>query len=154
IQCDQPTMDAETKVRLRADLDRYMQAASLAEMRDVAAANPLLLGSYVADYLTEAAKRLRQLGETHTAESCEFRLDILRKFREFGVQEGYLELAIDELVRAQTPEQHQQVLTDYPELASEAAATYMKRRLNESVQMADTGAQSRYRFALTMASTT
>jgi len=112
---DEQNLDVETVVRLREDLDRFMQSSSLTVARDIVAANPSLLGSHVADYLSEAIKRLRQLGHVDTAQSCEFRLGLLRTFRELGVQEGFFELAINDLVRTQTPEDQRQVLSQYPD---------------------------------------
>ncbi len=122
---DEHNLDIETRSRLREDLDRFMQSTSLAAARDIVAENSLLLGSHVADYLGEAAKRLRQLGEVDTARSCEVWLGMLRTFREHGVQDGYLELAIDDLLRAQTPEEHRRSLSQYPDLASEPATAYI-----------------------------
>jgi len=151
---DEQALDVETKQRIRADLDRFMQSDGLAEARDIVAGNPLLLGSHVADFLGEAVKRLRQLGHVEQAQSCEFSLGLLRTFREFGVQEGYLERAMDELMYAQTPEDHRRVLRQYPELAGETAAAYIKRRLHESVSVADTDAEGKYRLVGTIVSTT
>jgi hypothetical protein len=149
---DEQNLDIETKQRVRADLDRSMQSNSLAEARDIVAGNPLLLGSHVTNYLSEAVKRLRQLGDVKHAQSCEFWLSLLRIVRELGVQEGYLELAINDLIRAQTPEDHRRILRQCPELAGESAAAYIKRRLGESVSVADTDAESKYKFALSIIS--
>jgi hypothetical protein len=147
-------LDIEAKLRVRADLDRFMQSNSLAAARDIVAGNPLLLGPHVADYLSEAVKRLRQLGHVDTAQSCEFWLGVLRTFRELGVQHGYLEFAIDDLIRAQTPEDHRRILRQYPELAGEAAAAYVKRRHRESISVADTSAESKYEWAWSIISAT
>ena len=87
---NQQKLDMKTKQRVRADFDRFMQSNSLAEARDLVDGNHLLLGSQVADFLSEAVKRLRQLGNVEEARSYEYRLGLLRTFREFGVREGYL----------------------------------------------------------------
>src|SRR3954462_15537515 len=124
-----------------------MQSGDLAEARDTVADNPLLLGPDVADYLSEAIKRTRQLGDAEFAEKCEFWLELLRTFREFGVQDGYLELAIEQLVRAPSGEAERAALQQYPELASEAAAEFIQRRHRESVELADTSAEGKYQLA-------
>lgn len=149
---DEQQPDVETQQRIRADLDRFMQSSGLAAARDIVTENPLLLGPHVADYLGEAVKRLRQLGDVEMAEKCEFWLGLLRTFREFGVQEGYLELAINKLVRAPTSEAERAVLREYPELTSESAAAYIKRRHRESVHVADTETEGKYRLAWTLIS--
>jgi hypothetical protein len=149
---DEQYPDIETQRRLREDLDRFMQSLSLVEARDIVAGNPLLLGSHVANYLSEAVKRMRQLGEVDTARSCDVWLGMLRTFRELGVQEGYFELAIDALVRSQTPEHHQRVLLENPDLESERATEYIKRRHQESIKVADTGAEGKYQWALSIIS--
>jgi hypothetical protein len=147
---DEQDLDIETKQRVLADLDRLTHSKSLAEARDIVAGDPLLLGSHVADFLSEAVKRLRQIGNVELAKRCEFWLGLLRTFREFGVQEGYLELAINELVRAPTPEDDRRTLREYPELTSEAAEAFINRRLHESVDVADTVAEGKYRLAWTL----
>ena len=130
---DDEVLSIEAQQRLRANLDRFMQSGTLRQARDIVAEEPLLLGVQVSNFLSEAAKRLRQTGDVHEAEACEFRLSILRTFREFGLQDGYLELAIDAITRAKTPEGHYRVLRETPELTEEATFTFISRRIKESV---------------------
>jgi hypothetical protein len=132
--------------QLRADLDRLMQSAGLREARDIVAANPRLTGSEVAAFLGEAINRTRQLGEVALAESCEHWLGLLRRFREFGVEAGYLEIVIDYLVRARDPQAHEQILRDHPQLKDAATLAYLERRAKESSDIADIGARNKYAF--------
>jgi hypothetical protein len=145
-----PALDDQ--VRLTQDLDQFLQAPSLVAARDLALENPALLGAQVADYLSEAATRLRQIGGAEYARRCEFWLGILRTFRELGVQNGYFELAIDGLVGARTNQEHRDAMALHPDLKSEAATTYIERRRKESFEAADLNAENRYRFAQTLLS--
>jgi hypothetical protein len=132
--------------RLREDLSQLMQSNSMREARDRVAANPLLAGTEVATYLDESIKRLRQRGETELAKRCEFWLVRLREFRERGAEAAYLEMAIDELARARSPEDHRRVLSTYPELKDAATQTYLAERLQASDKVADVDAGSKYRL--------
>ena len=138
--------DDSEHTRLRADLDRLMQSDGPREARDIVAANPRLTGPEVAAFLGEAIKRTRQNGEVGLAESCEHWLRLLRRFREFGVESGYLEIVIDQLARARGSQAHQQVLRDHPELKDPATLTYLERRAKACGDIADIGARDKYRF--------
>lgn len=148
---DQKDREAMEKARqLRANLDRFMQSESLRQARDIVMEDQLLLGSHVADWLGETAKRCRQIGEVHYAEACEVRLGLLKVFRELGVQEGYLEVAIKDLAQAQTAEDHRRVLRENPELASDAARDFISRRLGAARLTGDATAVARYAMAGTL----
>jgi hypothetical protein len=122
-----------------------MQAESLRAARDIVADEPMLLGAAVSDSLSEAARRSRQSGDVPTAEACEFRLSILRRFRELGLHEGYLELAIGALVNAKTPEEHRKAIRESPELAEESTLSFISRRIADSVN--DASAKGMYELA-------
>jgi hypothetical protein len=133
--------------QLKANLDRFMQSESLRQARDIVIEDQLLLGSHVANWLDETAKRCRQIGEVHYAEACEVRLGLLKVFRELGVQEGYLEVAIKDLAHAQTAEDHRRILRENPELASDAARDFISRRLGAARLTGDATAVERYKMA-------
>jgi hypothetical protein len=137
----------ETMSRVRANLDRLMQSDDLRSARDTVAEDPLLLGSHVADWLAESAKRLRQTGNVQLAESVEFWLHVLRTFREFGTQDGYLELVVDELTRAKTAEEHRRILRENPGLDNDATLQFIVRRIAESLAVADSTAAAKYKMA-------
>jgi hypothetical protein len=150
----EPAADESGLLQLRADLDRLMQSNGLREARDIVAANPRLTGLEVAAFLSEAIKRTRQLGEVVFAESCEHWLALLRRFREFGVEAGYLESVIDDLARARDAQAHGQVLRDHPELKDAATLAYLDRRAKEAGDVADVAARDKYRFVRSIVQTT
>jgi hypothetical protein len=130
--------DAEARQLAREALDRFMQAGSLRELRDVVAAAPVLLNPFFSDRLGEMANRLRQIGEVSMAEGVEFRQGLLRRFRERGLQEGFLELVINFLIHADTAEEHQRLLAEYPELTDPATSAFIVRRIEELSAAGDT----------------
>ena len=150
----EPAADESGFLQLRADLDRLMQSTGPGEARDIVAANPRLTGQEVATFLSEAIKRARQLGEVVTAESCEHWLALLRRFREFGVENGYLEIVINDVARARDAQALRLVMRDHPELKNAATLTYLDRRVKEAGNIADVAARDKYRFVRSIVQTT
>ena len=142
------TSDGEA---LRASLDRFLQSETLREARDIVGAAPLLLGAEVSAYLSEAAKQSRQIGDVQMAGICEYRLNLLRIFREFGLQNGFFELSIEALVRAQNPAEHEAVMRNCPELREEAGRAFISQRISESKAVVDAAAVGKYTLAESLA---
>jgi hypothetical protein len=133
--------------RAMESLDRLMQSGSPREARDAVADTPVLLDPFFSDRLGEMANRLRQLGEVQSAEAVEHWQRVLQRFRELGLQEGYLEFVMDELFRATTGEQHTRILLENPDLRDPATSVFIARRAAESATSGDTIGEAKYVMA-------
>src|SRR5262245_42735418 len=108
-------------------LDRFMSSPTLRDARDAVRDEPELLGNPVLAYLEEAVRQLRQQGDEEYVEKVEHWLGIIRMFRRYGVEEGFLEVLAGWLARADH-DGTRRLLADYPELADDAARQYFDRR--------------------------
>lgn len=134
------------EAQLRDALDRFMTSLTLRDARDALREAPALLGNEVLVWLDEALRRLRQQNDEEYIAKIEHWLGLLRVFRRFGVEEGYWELLADALLPADQA-QTERVLTEYPELSSDAAREYFDRRERESHVAADQTSASKYVLA-------
>jgi hypothetical protein len=144
-----PSDEALDERRAMEALERLMQAGSSREARDVVAAAPWLTQPYFSDRLGAEATRQRQLGHTEQAESMERWQGVLKHFRELGLHEGYLELAIDELARTSIADDHRRILRENPELRDPATGAFMERRAAELAANGNKASATRYAMART-----
>jgi hypothetical protein len=135
-----------TEARLMDALDRFMTSLTLRDARDALREEPGLLGNEILEFLEETVRRLRQQNDDEFVVKAEHWLGLLRVFRQYGVEEGYLELLTDSLTRADA-EQTRRLLADYPELSSDATRQYFERRERESHLAADQNAATKYLMA-------
>ena len=143
--------DAEFERRAEAAMDQLMQSGSAREARDVVLANPYLTDPYFSSWLDESAKQLRQQGNVQTAASVEHWERVLRRFRELGVQQGYLEYVVDALMGAQTQEQHVRIIGDNPDFRKQASVDYFKQRGAQAEARGDQNGIDRYKMAMVLA---
>jgi hypothetical protein len=127
-------------------LGRLMASPTLRDARDAVGGEPELLGNEVLAFLEETVRRSRQQGDDEFVEKVEHWLGLVRVFRRYGVEEGFLELLADDLARADH-EGTGRLLADYPELSSDAAREYFERRERESHTAVDQTAAGKYRLA-------
>jgi hypothetical protein len=143
--------DDDAEQRAREALDQLLQSASAREARDVVRAAPYLTDPYFSQELGRLAKALRQRGEVQTAVSVEHWERVLQRFRELGVQQGYLEYVIDGLIGAQTQEEHARIVADNPDFKAQDSVDYFKQRGAEAQTRGDQYGTERYRIAIVMA---
>lgn len=127
-------------------LGRFMSSPTLRDARDAVRDTPELLSNPVLAYLEEAVRQSRQRGDEEFVEKLEHWLGIIRMFRRFGVEDGYLEVLAGWLAAADHA-RTVRLLTEYPELASDAARGYFERREAQSHGAKDQAAASIYQLA-------
>ena len=113
-------------------LDRLMTSPTLRDARDAVRDEPGLLSNEILAYLEETVRQLRQQGDDEYVEKVEHWLGLVRVFRRYGVEEGYLELLADDLFHADH-EGTKRLLASYPELSSDAAHEYFQRRSGRAI---------------------
>jgi hypothetical protein len=143
--------DDDAEQQAQAAIDQLMQSASAREARDVVRAAPYLTDPYFSQELGRMAKALRQRGEVQTAVSVEHWQSVLQRFRELGIQQGYLEYVIDGLVGARSQEEHARIVADNPDFRAQASVDYFKQRGAEAQTRGDQYGMDRYRMAIVMA---
>jgi hypothetical protein len=133
--------------RVRAGLDRFMSSATPSEMRETVREVPELHDDAVLRWMREASRRARQSGDVDSAERLEFWHDSLRRFVEYGVDDGYLEMAVEWVTRGDSAAN----LAAFPELRESDGQQYLRRRLEESFALKDADAVQRYSLVMHMA---
>jgi hypothetical protein len=116
-------------------------------MRDAVRDVPELLHPAITDFIAEGARRARQVGHLENAEKFEFWLRILLRFQEYGVEEGYLEMAIEWVANAASEDPFG-MLEVFPELRERRGQEYLERRISETSARGDNAALQRYSLVM------
>jgi hypothetical protein len=128
---------------VRAALARFMSSSRPSEIRDTVRDTPELLDPAVTDFLAEGARRARQAGHVENANKFEFWLGHLRRFEEYGLEAGYLEMGIEWVANAASGDPLG-VLDLFPDLRERRGQEYLERRISECSARGDNAAIQRY----------
>ena len=82
---------------LYASVQEFIEAGSARAMRNLVAAEPLLLEPSVAALFVPMVRAARQQGEAELAELLEARRGLLDRFRAHGVADGYFDILVSQL---------------------------------------------------------
>lgn len=114
----------------QASIDRYLDAGSPREARDAVLADERLLERPFDDWMRDSVISLRQHGDARGAEIMQFQRSVVQRFREEGVQAGYLGLVAEQLAHAEHDEA-ERIVAENPDITTPAAIRTLRQRADD-----------------------